>query len=463
MEKARAYSQANQPRFIEELLEVLRIPSVSANPDHAADVRQTAEWLKEKLIKAGAENVELCETAGNPILYGDKIFDPSLPTILVYGHYDVQPADPLELWTSKPFEPVIVKTDLHPEGAIFARGSCDDKGQMYMHFKAFEAMVATNSLPCNVKFIIEGEEEIGSANLEPFVRANMERLKADVVLCSDTSVIANDIPSITSGVRGLTYLEVEVTGPNRDLHSGTYGGGVANPINVLAKMIATLQDEAGRITIPHFYDDVLVESLQNRADMSLAPFNLDNYKKDLDIAEVQGEYGFSTNERTGIRPSLDVNGIWGGYQGPGSKTVLPSKAYAKISMRLVPNMSSKKTFELFKAYFESIAPPSVKVKVIPHHGGEPGVTPVDTPEYQAAHQAMAHTYGKVPIAKREGGFIPIVSLFERTMGIHSVLMGFGLDSDAIHSPNEHYGLFNYRMGIETIPFYYQFYTELKKA
>lgn len=462
MSVQKQYLEQNKDRFINELLDLLRIPSISADPKYKADVIKTAEAVKKSLIDVGAENCELVETPGYPVVYAEKIINPSLPTVLVYGHYDVQPADPLDLWHSGPFEPVIKKTDLHPEGAIFARGACDDKGQMFMHVKAFEIMIKTNTLPCNVKFMIEGEEEVGSSNLGHFLKANKEKLKGDVILISDTSIIANDIPSITTGLRGLSYLEVEVTGPNRDLHSGIYGGAVANPINILCEMIASLKDQNNHISIPGFYDDVEILSELERADMAKAPFSIDEYKKHLNIEEVRGEEGFTTNERISIRPSLDVNGIWGGYIGEGAKTVLPSKAYAKISMRLVPNQNSDKITNLFQKHFESIAPKSVKVKVTPHHGGNPVVTPTDTPAYKAAHQAMLETYGKAPIPKREGGSIPIVALFEEVLGLKSVLMGFGLNSDAIHSPNEHYGLFNYFKGIETIPLFFKHYTELKK-
>jgi acetylornithine deacetylase/succinyl-diaminopimelate desuccinylase-like protein len=462
MSVQKQYLEQNKDRFINELLDLLRIPSISADPKYKADVIKTAEAVKKSLIDVGAENCELVETPGYPVVYAEKIINPSLPTVLVYGHYDVQPADPLDLWHSGPFEPVIKKTDLHPEGAIFARGACDDKGQMFMHVKAFEIMIKTNTLPCNVKFMIEGEEEVGSSNLGHFLKANKEKLKGDVILISDTSIIANDIPSITTGLRGLSYLEVEVTGPNRDLHSGIYGGAVANPINILCEMIASLKDQNNHISIPGFYDDVEILSELERADMAKAPFSIDEYKKHLNIEEVRGEEGFTTNERISIRPSLDVNGIWGGYIGEGAKTVLPSKAYAKISMRLVPNQNSDKITNLFQKHFESIAPKSVKVKVTPHHGGNPVVTPTDTPAYKAAHQAMLETYGKAPIPKREGGSIPIVALFEEVLGLKSVLMGFGLNSDAIHSPNEHYGLFNYFRGIETIPLFFKHYTELKK-
>jgi acetylornithine deacetylase/succinyl-diaminopimelate desuccinylase-like protein len=458
----KTYIEQHQDRFVNELLDLLRIPSVSADSRHKEDMIKTAEYLKSKLIELGADNVEICPTAGHPILYGEKIIDPILPTILVYGHYDVQPPDPLDLWESGPFEPIIKKTERHPQGAIFARGACDDKGQMYMHFKAFEYMVKNNALHCNIKFMIEGEEEVGSSNLGPFIKANKDRLKSDVILVSDTSMIANDVPSITSGLRGLSYLEVEVTGPNRDLHSGTYGGAVANPINILARMIASMHDENGHITIDGFYDEVLELSEAERAAMNKAPFSLEEYKKALDIEDVWGEKGYTTIERASTRPTLDVNGIWGGYIGEGAKTVLPSKAYAKISMRLVPNQSSEKITELFQRHFEKIAPAAVKVKVIPHHGGEPVLTPTDGLEYQAAARAYQATFGKEPIPARAGGSIPIVAMFEEVLGVKTVLMGFGLDSDAIHSPNENFGIFNYLKGIETIPYFYQYYRELKK-
>ncbi|MFN8777420.1 MAG: dipeptidase [Flavobacteriales bacterium] len=452
-----SYIEANKDRFLQELLDLLRIPSVSANPAHAGDMKRMAEATAEKLREAGADRVEICPTAGHPIVYGEKMVDPSLPTVLVYGHYDVQPPDPLDLWHSPPFEPVIRKTDIHPDGAIFARGACDDKGQFYMHVKAFEAMMATGGVPCNIKFMIEGEEEVGSNNLGTFVKANRARLACDVILISDTSVIANDQPSIDCGLRGLSYVEVEVTGPNRDLHSGVYGGAVANPINILARMIASMHDDAGRITIPGFYDDVQVLSESERAELNKAPFDLEAYKKDLGIDDVRGEAGFTTIERTGIRPTLDCNGIWGGYTGEGSKTVLPSKAFAKISMRLVPNQSTEKITELFAAHFRNIAPASVKVEVRPHHGGEPVVTPTDSKAYIAASKAMQETYGKKPIPTRGGGSIPIVALFEQELNAKSVLMGFGLDSDALHSPNEHYGVFNYFQGIRTIPLFFHYF------
>jgi acetylornithine deacetylase/succinyl-diaminopimelate desuccinylase-like protein len=448
------YLEANKDRMLEELFTLLRIPSVSADPAYSEHVFATAEFVKAQLIKAGADKVEICQTAGFPIVYGEKMIDPSKPTVLCYGHYDVQPADPIDLWDSPPFEPVI------KDGKIYARGSADDKGQMYMQVKAFEMMMQNNSLPCNVKFMIEGEEEVGSTNLEIFVKANKERLKSDAVLICDTSMIANDCPSITTGLRGLSYLEVEVTGPNRDLHSGVYGGAVANPINILCEMIDSLHDENRRITIPGFYDKVDKVSAAEREAMAKAPFSIDDYKAHLDINDVLGEVGYSTIERVSIRPTLDVNGIWGGYIGQGAKTVLPSKAYAKISMRLVPNQSHEEITALFEAHFKKIAPASVKVKVTPHHGGEPAVTPTDSKAYKAAEMAMEKTFGKTPIPLRTGGSIPIVTMFERELNTKSVLMGFGLDSDAIHSPNEHYGIFNYFKGIETIPHFFHYFSIL---
>ncbi|MCL4815725.1 MAG: dipeptidase [Flavobacteriales bacterium] len=456
------YIQHNKERFIEELLDLLRIPSISADPAYKADVQRTAEKVKQRLLEAGAEKVEVCATAGHPIVYGEKIINQNLPTVLVYGHYDVQPVDPIELWHSQPFEPVIKKTPLHPKGAIFARGSADDKGQAYMHIKALELMLKTNTLPCNIKLMIEGEEEVGSDNLGVFVTENKEKLKADIILISDTAILANDTPSITVGLRGLSYVEVEVTGPNRDLHSGIYGGAVANPINILCEMIASLKDENNKITIPGFYDDVATLTDREKAELAKAPFNEVEYKKHLDISAVHGEKDFSTMERSSIRPTLDVNGIWGGYIGEGAKTVLPSKAFAKISMRLVPHQSSKKITELFKNHFESIAPAGVKVQVKPHHGGDPVVTPSNNPGYLAAEKAMHETFGKKSVPVRGGGSIPIVALFEKELGIKSVLMGFSLDTDAIHSPNEHYGIFNYIKGIETIPLFFYHYAQLFK-
>lgn len=459
MKQINEYISANKDRFINELIELLKIPSVSADSAYDEYTFKTAEAVKSSLEEAGAENVEICKTKGHPIVYGEKIIDTNLPTVLIYGHYDVQPADPIELWDNPPFEPMVKTTDIHPNGAIFARGACDDKGQMFMHIKAFEIMMNTNTLPCNVKFMIEGEEEVGSENLAPFLAENKEKLKADVILISDTGIIANDCPSITTGLRGLSYVEVEVTGPNRDLHSGLYGGAVGNPINILAKMIASLTDENNHITIPGFYDKVEELSDEERKEMAKAPITDDNYIKSLDLGAVEGEKGYTSLERVSIRPTLDVNGIWGGYTGEGAKTVLPSKAYAKISMRLVPNQNSNEITELFKTHFEKITPKSVKVKVTPHHGGTPYVTPTTFAGYTAAKKAMTDTFGKSPIPVRSGGSIPIVALFEEILGLKSVLMGFGLDSDAIHSPNEHYGIFNYLKGIETIPLFFNYFTQ----
>lgn len=455
MEKLNQYIQDNKQRFLDELFDLLRIPSVSADSNFKDDVFDAAEFIKDQLIAAGADNVEVCPTDGFPIVYGEKIFNPSLPTVLVYGHYDVQPADPYELWDNPPFEPVIINEK------IFARGACDDKGQMYMHIKAFENMMKHDALSCNVKFMIEGEEEVGSPNLAKFVRLNKDRLKADMVLISDTSMIGVETPSVTVGLKGLSYLQVEVTGPNRDLHSGVYGGAVGNPANILAKMIASLMDDDNRITIPGFYDDVVDLSDNERKEMAKAPFDLEEYKKALDIRTVQGEKGYSTLERASIRPTLDVNGIWGGYTGEGAKTVLPSKAYAKISMRLVPNQKSEKITELFTNHFKSIAPESTSVKMEAYHSGEPVVTPTDSIAYQAASMALEKTFGVKPIPQRSGGSIPIVALFESVLGLKTILMGFGLDSDAIHSPNENFGIFNYFKGIETIPYFYKYYADLK--
>lgn len=454
------YINKNKNRFLNELFEFIKIPSVSADIKFKDDVLKAANFLENNLNKIGADNVQIFPTDGHPIVYAEKIIDPSLPTVLVYGHYDVQPADPYELWDSDPFDPVVKKTKIHPEGAIFARGACDDKGQMFMHLKAFEAMYKSGELHCNVKFMFEGEEEVGSSNLEKFVRSNVELLKADVVLVSDTGIINNTTPSICVGLRGLSYVEVEVTGPNRDLHSGLYGGAVANPINVLSKMIASLHNENGTINIPGFYNDVVEVSNLDRKEMAKAPFNLSEYMLDLSIDNVHGEDGFTTNERNSIRPTLDVNGIWGGYIGQGAKTVLPSKAHAKISMRLVPNQSSKKITELFESHFKKIAPEYVKVKVIPHHGGEGVVIPTDFPAYLAAKNAMETTFGRTPIPVRSGGSIPIVPMFEEVLGLKTILLGFGLDSDVIHSPNEHFGLFNFYKGIETIPHFYKNYANL---
>ena len=448
------YLNDHKDKFLNELLDLLRIPSVSADKKFDGEVRNAATFVKDQLIAAGVDYAELCETKGHPIVYAEKIIDSTFPTVLVYGHYDVQPADPYELWDHPPFEP-IVKND-----RIYARGACDDKGQMYMHVKAFEAMMETNALTCNVKFMIEGEEEVGSDNLEAFIKEEKQKLSADVILISDTSIINNDTPSITVGLRGLSYLEVEVTGPNKDLHSGVYGGAVANPINILSKLIADMQDEDGRITLPGFYDDVLEYSEAQRAEMAKAPFDLDHYKKELNIEEVKGEKGFSTIERVGIRPCLDVNGIWGGYTGPGSKTVLPSKAFAKISTRLVSNQNSDKITQMIIKYFEENAPKSVKVKVTPHHGGTPAVVSTHSNGYQAASKAFEQSWGKTPIPTMEGGSIPIVALFMQELKIEPILLGFGLDSDDIHSPNESYGLFNYYKGIETIAYFYDHFSKI---
>lgn len=450
------YIEQNKQRFIDELLELLRIPSVSADSKFKNDMTRAADYLKEKFEVAGADKVEICQTEGHPIVYAEKLIDPALPTVLVYGHYDVQPADPYELWDSPPFEPVI------KDEKIYARGACDDKGQMYMHVKAFETMMQKGGIFCNLKFMIEGEEEVGSDNLELFVKNNREKLAADVVLISDTGIISNDTPSITVGLRGMSYVEVEVTGPNRDLHSGRYGGAVANPVNILCQMIASLHDENNHITIPGFYDKVVELSDEERKVLNEAPFDLNEFKEDLGIKDVWGEKGYTTNERTGIRPTLDVNGIWGGYIGEGAKTVLPSKAFAKISMRLVPNQSSDEVTELFAKHFKSLAPAGVEVKVKPHHGGEPAVIPTDSIHYQAASNAFEDAWSKTPIPTRDGGSIPIVSLFQRELGLDSVLLGFGLDSDNIHSPNEKYGVFNYLKGIETIIAFHKNYAALKK-
>jgi acetylornithine deacetylase/succinyl-diaminopimelate desuccinylase-like protein len=450
------YIEQHRERFLTELFDLLSIPSVSTDKKYKNDIVKAANYLKDRLVEAGADRVEVCATNGNPIVYGEKIISETLPTVLVYGHYDVQPADPEHLWHTPPFEPTV------REGKIYARGACDDKGQAYMHIKAFEYMMKHQQLPCNIKFMLEGEEEIGSVHLGDFVRANRNKLKADVILISDTSMISNEIPSIATGLRGLSYMEVEVTGPNRDLHSGVYGGAVENPINVLCEMIASLKDKNGRITIPHFYDKVEELSPAERKAMAEAPFDLEAYKAELGIAEVFGEEGYTTLERASIRPTLDVNGIWGGYTGEGAKTVLPSKAYAKISMRLVPHQNSEEISQLFAQHFQAIAPKTVKVKVDFHHGGEPVVVSIDSIAYQAAEKAYEKTFGKKPLPKREGGSIPIVAMFKRELGLDSLLMGFGLDSDAIHSPNEHYGIFNYLKGIETIPYFYEYYVAMSQ-
>ncbi len=457
MIKTQKYIQENKDLFLDDLKALLRIPSVSADPTFKKDVKDAAKAVAKLLKGAGLKKVKINKTKGHPIVYGERIVDKNLPTVLIYGHYDVQPADPIDLWDTPPFEPTIKKTKNHPQGAVFARGAADDKGQVLMHVQAVKAMIATKELPCNVKFMIEGEEEVGSIHLGIFCKANRKQLACDVVLISDTSIIGNKTPSITVGLRGLSYVEVEVVGPNRDLHSGVYGGAVANPINILAKMIAQLHDKNNKITIPGFYDDVKNYAKAERAALNKAPFSETKYKKDLQIKEVFGEKGYTTIERTGIRPTLDVNGIWGGYIGEGAKTVLPSAAFAKISMRLVSNQDPAKITKDFTKYFKSLAPKSVKVKVTPHHGGHPAVTPIDSKEYRAAEAAMKKTFKKDVIPQMGGGSIPIVALFEQVLKVNVVLMGFGLDSDVIHSPNEHYGLFNYYRGIETIPYFFEQY------
>ena len=450
------YIESNKDRFLDELFGLIRIPSISSESKHKDDMIKTAEYWKKLILDAGADKAEIMQTEGNPVVYGEKIIDTSAPTVLVYAHYDVMPVDPLNLWDTPPFEPEI------RDGKIYARGADDDKGQAFMHAKAFELMVKTDTLPCNVKFMIEGEEEIGSPSLGKWCADNKEMLNADIILVSDTGMIAPDIPSITTGLRGLSYMEVEVTGPDKDLHSGLFGGAVANPINILTKMIASLTDEKNKITIPGFYDDVQEISLEERAELAKAPFNLNEYKNALDIDEVYGEEGYSTSERTGIRPALDVNGIWGGYTGEGAKTVIASKAYAKISMRLVPNQDNIKISELFEKHFTAIAPPSVKVKVTALHGGQGYVSPIDMIAYKAAEKAYTDIYGKKPVPVRSGGSIPIISTFEEVLGIKSILMGFGLESDAIHSPNENYPLEQFFNGINTIPVFYKYFAEMMK-
>ena len=462
MSQVKDYIAKNKERFLKELFDIVSIPSISADPAHAADMQQTADAVKKSLELAGAENVEICETPGFPIVYGDKFIDAKLPTVLVYGHYDVQPVDPIELWDTDPFEPIIKKTEIHPDGAIFGRGSSDDKGQVFMHIKALEIMNSMNDFPCNMKFMIEGEEEIGSSSLGWFVERNQDKLSNDVILISDTGMISNSQPSITTGLRGLSHIEIEVTGPNRDLHSGLYGGAVPNPINVLTKMIASLHDDKHKITIPGFYDDVIELSAEERADMAKAPFSLDSYKKALDLSDIQGEEGYSTVERATIRPALDVNGIWGGYTGEGTKTVIASSAFAKISMRLVPGQDPAKATKQLAEHLRSLAPASVKVKVQENRGGHAYVTPIDNNGYIAAAKALKDTFGIESIPTRSGGSIPIVALFEKELGSKSILIGFGLDSDSIHSPNEHFGVFNYLKGIETIPLFYKYFAELEK-
>ncbi|MBN2173568.1 MAG: dipeptidase [Bacteroidales bacterium] len=456
MEKIKEYIAANKDRFLEELFGLIRIPSISSIKDHQEDMLKAAEYWEKTILDAGADKAKVMQTAGNPVVYGEKIIDPNLPTVLVYAHYDVMPVDPIDLWKSPPFEPVI------RDGKIYARGADDDKGQSFMHAKAFEFMVKTGQLPCNVKFMIEGEEEIGSPSLGQWCANHKEMLEADIILVSDTSMIAPNIPSITTGLRGLAYWQVEVTGPNRDLHSGLFGGAVGNPINILSSMISEMVNDKGMITIPGFYDDVLEVSREEREKLAKAPFNEDEYKRAIDVEELSGEEGYTTTERTGIRPSFDVCGIWGGYTGEGAKTVLPSKAFAKISTRLVPNQDHEKISRIFKKHFESIAPKSVKVEVTPLHGGQGYVCPIDLPAYKAAEKAYKQVYGKTPVPVRSGGSIPIISSFEEILETKSVLMGFGLESDAIHSPNENYPLEQFFNGIETIPYFYKFFSEMAK-
>ena len=452
MSEIKKYIETNKERFLEELFGLIRIPSVSSLQEHKKDMYKAAEYWKEALLKAGADKAEVMETKGNPVTYGEKIIDSGLPTVLVYGHMDVMPVDPINLWNTDPFEPVI------KDGKIYARGADDDKGQAFMHAKAFETLIQTGNLNCNVKFMIEGEEEIGSPSLAAFCEEHKEMLKADIILVSDTGLIAKDVPSITTGLRGLSFMEIELTGPNKDLHSGIFGGAVANPANVLSKMISSLIDDNGKITIPGFYDDVLEVSEEERREMAKAPFDLEKYKASLGIDEVAGEKGYSTSEHTGIRPSLDINGMWSGYTGEGAKTVLPSKAYAKISMRLVPNQDHRKISELFEKHIKNIAPPTVKVKVTALHGGQGYVSPIDMPAYKAAEKAYEEVYGKKPIPVRSGGSIPIISTFEQVLGIKSILMGFGVEEDAIHSPNENYPLENFYKGIETITAFYKYFS-----
>jgi acetylornithine deacetylase/succinyl-diaminopimelate desuccinylase-like protein len=458
----KSFIENHKDRLLSELFELLRIPSISADPSYNDDVAKCAAAIEGHMKAIGLENVEIFPTAGHPIVYGECLVDSKLPTVLVYGHYDVQPADPIELWDADPFEPVIKTTAIHPEGAIFARGACDDKGQMFMHLKAFEILKEQGDIPCNIKFMIEGEEEVGSMNLEPFINNYRDKLACDVILISDTGMIANDVPSITTGLRGLSYVEVEVTGPNRDLHSGLYGGAVANPLNILADMIGSLHDDQGRITVEGFYDGVEVVSDEERAMMAKAPFSQDEFNASIGISAEKGEYGYTTPERTSIRPTLDVNGMWGGYIGEGAKTVIPSKAFAKISMRLVPGQNPDEITQKFVEHFSKIAPASVSIKITPHHGGLPYVTHTSDPAYKSASKAYETTFGVPALPVRSGGSIPIVALFEQVLGAKSILMGFGLDSDAIHSPNEHYGVFNYFKGIETIPFFYKYYGEAQK-
>ncbi len=459
MDKIKEYIEKNKNKFLEELFELLRIPSISAKSEHKKDIITCAELLKSHLEKQSFNNCEICKTKGNPIVYGEKIIDNKLPTVLVYGHYDVQPTDPVELWNSAPFEPIVKKTSIHPEGAIFARGACDDKGQMFMHIKAFEILNNNGGFPCNIKIMIEGEEEIGSDNLEIFIEKNKRKLECDIILVSDTGMIDKKTPSITIGLRGMTYMEIELTGPNRDLHSGHYGGSVINPINELSRIINLLHDNEKKITIPGFYDEVIEYSDLEREKMGSIPFSEIEYAKSVGVTNPSGENGYTSIERRSIRPCLDVNGIWGGYTEEGSKTVIPSKAYAKISMRLVPNQRWKKISQLFSSYIKKIASPNVTVKVSEHHGGEPYLTSTESKAYKSASKAYEDVFNKEPIATKDGGSIPIIAQFEKILKSKTILMGFGLDSDAIHSPNEHYGISNFLNGIETITKFYYHYTK----
>lgn len=442
--EVKKYIQENETRFIDELYSLLRIPSISAQSSHKKDIEACAEQWKKLLLEAGADKAQIMPSDGNPLVYAEKNVSPQAPTVLIYSHYDVMPAEPLELWNSNPFEPVI------KDGKIWARGADDDKGQAMIQVKAFEYVVKNNLLRHNVKFIFEGEEEIGSPSLNAFLKKHKELLKADVILVSDTSMLGAELPSLTTGLRGLAYWEVEVTGPNRDLHSGHFGGAVGNPINILCSMIAGMTDENGRITIPHFYDDVEELSKEERDMIASIPFDEEAYKKAIDVDALQGEAGYATLERNSCRPSFDVCGIWGGYTGEGSKTVLPSKAYAKVSCRLVAHQDHAKISQMFADYFTSIAPKSVRVKVTPMHGGEGYVCPITLPAYQAAEKGFLKAFGKKPLAVRRGGSIPIISDFEKILGIKTVLMGFGLESNAIHSPNENFSLDIFRKGIEAV-------------
>ena len=447
----KAYIEQNRERFLEELFTLLRIPSVSAKPEHQADMYRCAETLADLLLEAGADEAGVCETAGHPVVFGQKIIDPKAKTVLVYGHYDVQPVEPLDKWKHDPFDPQV------HDGAIWGRGANDDKGQLFMHVKAFEYLVRSGKLAHNVKFLFEGEEEISSPSLPAWIKAHKKLLKADICLVSDTTMISDKVPSINCGMRGLSYLEVKVVGPNKDLHSGHYGGAVANPITTLCELIASLHDADGRVAIPGFYDDVVELSDADRAQLARAPFDMEEYKAFLDIAEVKGEKGYTTLERTGIRPCLDVCGIWGGYTGEGAKTVLPSEAYAKVSMRLVPNQTSARITELFLEHMKRIAPPYVKVEVTPFEGGDGFLIPITSDAYKAASRAMGEVYGIEPVPSRGGGSIAVLAEVQKILGIDPLLMGFGLERDTIHSPNESYLLRQFFAGMESIALFYKYY------